>query len=221
MSPQLRSNLLIRAVRESELPDVERVVRIAFGTRMGFEDPASFAAGSSWRSRWIAEPQGIFAAFDESATMIAAVYAITWGSFGFFGPLGVLPEHQGQGVAKLLLDPVMQFFAARHVKHEALYTFSDSVQHVALYQKFGYWPRFLTALMTKQVDGAPNSVPKCERYSRLGADERAGFVRAARELTGGIYAGLDLDKEIQALDCLAVGDILFVEKDGKVQAFAV
>ncbi len=34
-------------------------------------------------------------------------------------------------------------------QHAGLFTFAHSQKHVGLYQRFGFWPRFLTALMSK------------------------------------------------------------------------
>ena len=40
------------------------------------------------------------------------------------------------------------------VRHEGLFTFAHSPEHIALYQHFGFWPRFLTAIMSKPVSQA-------------------------------------------------------------------
>ena len=47
--------------------------------------------------------------------------------------------------------PVMNCFARWGTKHTGLFTFAQSQKHVGLYQKFGFWPRFLTAIMSKPV----------------------------------------------------------------------
>ena len=38
-----------------------------------------------------------------------------------------------------------------HTKHAGLFTFAQSAKHVGLYQKFGFWPRFLTMVMSKPI----------------------------------------------------------------------
>jgi hypothetical protein len=46
-------------------------------------------------------------------------------------------------------DSTMAIFDRRGVRHTGLFTFAQSAKHVGLYQKFGYWPRYLTAIMTR------------------------------------------------------------------------
>jgi hypothetical protein len=55
-------------------------------------------------------------------------------------------------VAQLLLGRVMECFERWGTRHIVLYTFPTSLKHVGLYRKFGFWPRFLTLLMEKEVN---------------------------------------------------------------------
>ena len=43
----------------------------------------------------------------------------------------------------------MECLAGWGIRHAGLFTFAHSPKHVHLYQKFGFWPRFLTAIMSK------------------------------------------------------------------------
>jgi hypothetical protein len=45
----------------------------------------------------------------------------------------------------------MECFRTWGVQHAGLFTFAHSPKHITLYQKFGFWPRFLTAVMPKPV----------------------------------------------------------------------
>ena len=60
----------------------------------------------------------------------------------------MLLEYWDRGVAKRLLKSTMPIFERWGVRHTGLFTFGQSPKHVALYHKFGYWPRYLTAVMT-------------------------------------------------------------------------
>jgi GNAT superfamily N-acetyltransferase len=84
----------------------------------------------------------------EGGRLIESNMATRWGSFGFFGPLTVLPEYGDRGVAQRLLEATMTIFERWGLRHTGLFTFPQSAKHVGLYQKFGYWPRYLTAIMT-------------------------------------------------------------------------
>ena len=80
-------------------------------------------------------------------------FVTNWGSFGFFGPLTVFPELWDQHIAQRLLGPTMDLFHQWGVREAGLFTFAHSPKHIGLYQKFGCWPRFLTAIMSKSVSG--------------------------------------------------------------------
>jgi GNAT superfamily N-acetyltransferase len=63
----------------------------------------------------------------------------------------VRPDLWDQGIGQRLLEPSMECFRTWGVQHAGLFTFAHSPKHITLYQKFGFWPRFLTAVMPKPV----------------------------------------------------------------------
>jgi hypothetical protein len=54
-----------------------------------------------------------------------------------------------RGIATRLLQPVMDLFDEWRVRQAGLFTFAHSPKHVHLYQKFGFWPQHLTAVMER------------------------------------------------------------------------
>ena len=97
--------------------------------------------------------------FSLDGEFVGSNFATNWGSVGFFGPLTVRPDFWDRGVAKRLLEPIMDCFDRWGTKHAGLFTFSQSQKHVGLYQRFGFWPRFLTAIMSRAVE-APIREPR-------------------------------------------------------------
>src|SRR5215212_12181496 len=75
----------------------------------------------------------------------------------YFGPLTIHPEFWAIGIAKRLLESTMQLFSKWNTKHAGLFTFAQSPKHIALYQKFDFWPRFLTTIMSKNVISKKNN----------------------------------------------------------------
>ena len=92
----------------------------------------------------------------------------------------------------------MGCFANWETKHVGLFTFAHSQKHVGLYQKFGFWPRFLTAIMSKPIEQTGRHSP-WSRFSKLPKSEREASLSACRELTDAIYEGLDVGREIHAV----------------------
>ena len=122
------------------------------------------------RTRWRADPGAALAA-ELGGRLAGSNFAANWGSVGFFGPLTVAPEYWDRGVAQRLLDATMDLFEAWGTRHAGLFTFAQSAKHVGLYQKYGFWPRFLTAVMSSPV--RPDSGPAPLRLSALDEAGRA------------------------------------------------
>ena len=142
---------IVRPLQENDLPHADRIFRLAFGTFLGLPDPTQFDASADYvRTRWLADPEAAFGA-ELNGEIVGSNFATNWGSIGFFGPLTVRPDLWDRGIAKRLLTPVMDTFSRWGTKHAGLFTFAQSSKHVGLYQKFGFWPRFLTAIMSKPV----------------------------------------------------------------------
>jgi hypothetical protein len=114
----------------------------------------------------------------------------------------------------------MESFAKWGTRHAGLFTFAHSQKHVGLYQRFGFWPRFLTAIMSKPVEH-PKGGPRRTRFSEVPAGERDGVLSACRELTCAIYEGLDVGHEIRAVATQELGDTILVWDDDGLAGLAV
>jgi predicted GNAT family acetyltransferase len=170
----------------------------------------------------LAEPEGAFGAFRDGE-LVGMVYAFTWGSVAVFGPLAVKPELWGQGIAQQLLERVMQYFATKNVTHAGLATFPESTKHISLYRKFGYRPRFLTAMMARPVDqaGIQNPPEDWTTFSRLSNSDQATVLNETRDITEAIYPGLELRKEIGAVNKLGIGDTIILRGANRSKGFAI
>jgi hypothetical protein len=63
--------------------------------------------------------------------------------------LSVRPDLWDRELTQHLLAPTMELLAQWDTRLAGLFTFAHSAKHVGLYQKFGFWPRHLTAIMAK------------------------------------------------------------------------
>lgn len=210
---------VVRALTAADLPEADRIFRVAFGTFLGLPDPTRFAGDTDFvRARWRIAPEGAFAAEHDGA-LAGTVFTTCWGSVGFFGPLSVRPELWGRGIAQALLEPVMRTFARAGVTHAGLFTFAQSTKHVALYGKLGFHARFLTAVMAKPVAEEPP--PRWARMSALGAAARAQALGACRAVSETLYPGLDLGVDIAATLEVPLGDVVLLHGSDGVTGFAV
>jgi len=195
----------VRPLEEDDLDVADHVMRTAFGTIRGLPDPgAAFGDAQYVRTRFRAAPDCAWAA-EVDGEVVGSVFAARWGTFGFLGPLSVRPELWDRGIGSRLLEPVLEAFDRWALSQAGLYTFANSPKHLGLYQKAGFWPRFLTALTAKQVTGAAGA---CATFSHVPASERAGTLEALHELTDAVFPGLDLAGEVRAVDAQKIGDTL-------------
>jgi GNAT superfamily N-acetyltransferase len=210
----------VRPLQENDLTAAERICRIAFGTFLGAPDPETFWTDRDYvRGRWRASHTAGFAA-EAGGELAGSNFATNWGSIGFFGPLTVRRDLWNGGTGTRLVEAVMGSFSDWGTGHAGLFTFSHSPKHVALYQKFGFWPRFLTTIMALPVRPGIET-ERASRYSALAERDRQGCLRDCRTLSDAIYEGLDLTEEIRTVHAQQLGDTVLLSNEDRVAGFAI
>jgi len=203
----------------SELKEAERICNLAFGTFLGHPDPERFMAGHDYiRSRWNSSPGSAFAA-EAEGRLVGSNLATNWGSFSFFGPLTVDPKFWNQKIGSALMHPVLGCFEHWECRLQGLFTFAQSSKHVGLYEKFGFWPRFITKIVERPVsEGA--SQPGL-LFSTLSQALQKEALTACREVTDSVFEGLDLSGEIRSLDEQGLGEVVLIQDNRSISGFAI
>jgi GNAT superfamily N-acetyltransferase len=213
----------VRPALQTDLPEADGVIRVAFGTAAGVPSPELFFGDMGIiQNRWKARDTTILVAESEE-NIVSSVSVTRWGSFGFFGPFGVRPDLWDRGVAKTVMASVMDLLDQWGVRLSGLYTMPGSPKHIGLYQRFGFRPQFLTAVMTKSLPAPPaDETPRnIVTYSALLPEEKDGFLDECRRLTGDIFDGLDVTAEIEAVENDHLGDTVLVRNGSRLAGFAV
>lgn len=214
------TDVLVRPLAEADLDEADRIFRLAFGTFLGMPDPKRFAGDAdAVRTRWKADPTAAFGA-EVDGRLAGSNFAANWGSVGFFGPLTVAPERWGHGIGQRLLDRTMELFTRWDTRHIGLFTFAHSPKHISLYQKYGFWPRYLTAIMARPAETGRAPVGSTI-LSGIADSDLPGAIGAIAELTDSIYPGLDVGSEIDAVMTQKLGDTVLLDDAAGLQAMAV
>jgi GNAT superfamily N-acetyltransferase len=193
-------------------------MRLAFGTYLKAPNPVEVFGDADWvRTRFKADPTAAFCA-ELDGQVVGSNFATRWGSYGFFGPITVRPDLWDGGIASGLMAPVMQLFDSWGVRQAALFTFPESVKHIGLYQKFGFWPQTLNPVLVKEIGGQPAQTA-FQTFSRAACPEQV--LRHCRELTDTIYQGLDVEREIVATSSQQLGETLLLTQGDDLLGFAV
>ncbi len=151
--------------------------------------------------------------------LVGSNFVTNWGSVGFFAPLTVRPDVQERGIARALLAKTMEQFRAWDTRHVGLFTFSDGAKHIGPYQKYGFYARFLTAIMSAKA--VRQTAAEWLRFSELSQMQREEALQSCRDVAETVYPGLDLSGEIGATHAQGLGDIVLVEDTRGIAAFAV
>ncbi len=234
LDTQGRSPLIkVRRVRKGDLSKVRDVVEQAFADlferQMGTRPRQVFGGAQYVHHRWLMEPWGCFVAEEGDGKIVGAAVAVLWGTLGLVGPIAVLPNYQNQGIGQQLLTACQGFFDENKSTMQGLATYPYSARHLVLYQKFGYRPRGLVVITAKPLDrreAAQGQRPAktsltIRRFSTLEEARKKGAILKLRRIANGIFRGLDLSKEVEIADGLALGDTLVLEKGREVVGFAI
>lgn len=224
----------VRRVKKGDLSRVREVVESAFADfferQLGTRPRQVFGGAQYVHHRWLMEPWGCHVAEENEGKIVGASLAVCWGSVGLFGPVAVLTPYQNQKIAQQLIQAAQDFFAENRVSLQGVVTFPYSPKHLVLYQKFEFKPRALVAITTRSLDRreppgpvarSGRGAPEIRRFSNSEEGKKKALLGRLRALTGRIYRGLDLTKEIEIVDGLALGDTLVLQKDGTPLGFAI
>jgi len=212
-------DILVRPVKEEELEESDRLFRLAFGTMYGLTNPnETFGDRDMIASRWRGGTSVVLVAEVDRAVCGTAVVT-NWGSLGIVGRMAVHPHLWGRGVASRLFERVEDLFEQWHISQAGLVTQPNSPKHIHLYQKFGFWPRYLTAMMSRHINS--NDSLTISTFSNLGKDEQRECIDQAFQLSDSIYEGLDLSTEIRAVRDQAFGDTILLWDHDELVGFAI
>jgi len=202
------------------LPEAGTILRRAFATQFGMSPDTFWADRDFVTSRWMTDSSLAFGAWVEDR-LVGSSLGANWGSLGVFGPITTHPDTWNRGIARHLIPPVLERLQALGARQIVLFTFAESTKHITLYQKFGFWPRFLTAIVTRTVEASVTTPPPSTRYSALAGGDQAQWLDACRALTNDVRDGLDLTAEIRAAYRFGHGDSVLITQGSRVKAVAL
>jgi GNAT superfamily N-acetyltransferase len=162
-----------------------------------------------------------------------------WGSVGVVGPLAVLTNYQNQHVGQHLLRAVHGFLDENKVPLAGVVTYPNSPKHLRLFHRFGYKPKSLVAIMSRIVESpGPADAARAEGgraeggrtpkvtlavrpFSALEEAKKKAMLQRLRRITNVVCRGLDLVKEVEIVDGLALGETYLLENGKDLLGFAV
>ena len=236
------SKVQIRRVKKGDLSRIRDVIEQTFADflerQLGTRPRQAFGGAQYVHHRWLMEPWGCFVAEEDNAKIVGTALAVNWGSVGLLGPVAVLTNYQNQTIGQQLIRAVEEFFEENKVALHGTVTYPTSPKHLLLYHRFGYRPKELTSVMTRPLERTPPALrpslnaplPKgpvkppgvtVRKYSSLEESKKKATLLRLHRITNAVCRGLDLSKEIEIVDGLALGDTLVLERGKDLLGFAV
>jgi predicted N-acetyltransferase YhbS len=205
----------VRPLGEADVDAADDVFRGAFSTVLG---AGVHRDKQLVRTRFRAEHTTAIGAFVDGE-VAGSTFVTRWGSVAYFGPLSVTPKLWGQGIGTRLVVAAVDVLDQWGAGHQGLFTFAQSPQHHGFYQRFGFWPRFLTAIMSRPLTG---SEPRLGwRLSAVAPADRAPLVAGCAAVTDAVHPGLDVRGEIAAVLDQGLGDVVLIGEPDAPRGFAV
>lgn len=205
----------VRPLAATGVDAADRIVRDAFGIFLGSD---IFGDTELLRTRFRSPGVQVLGAFD-GVDLIGSTVLTHWGSVAVLGPLSVLPKRWDAGVGSRLVAASLEVFAGWGATHQGLFTFANSARHHRLYERFGFWPRFLTVIMSRPVTGAEPAHGWL--LSTMEHVTRPDILAACAAVTGAVYAGLDVGGEVESVLDQSLGDVVLVGEPDAPSGFAV
>ncbi|WP_268800437.1 GNAT family N-acetyltransferase [Pseudomonas huanghezhanensis] len=204
----------------AELAQACELVRLAFATFIEAAEPGEFWNDRDYvHNRWNA-PHSNWLKAEIDGRMVGVLCVSRWGSHAVVGPVAVHPQFWDRAIAKSLMTGCIEQLDAWGVSHAGLMTFPDSAKHIGLYQRFGFWPRSLIAILQHPVsaESGPTGVLK---YGAPGSDAQA-LKNACAAITHAIAPGLDVTGEMDAVREQKLGTtLILVDEAAQPHAFAI
>ena len=238
------SKVQVRRIAKHDLAKAREVIEHAFSDwferQLGSRPRQVFGGAQFVHHRWLMEPWGCFVAEGDGTKIVGAALAAAWGTVGVVGPVAVLTNYQNQGIGQQLLAAIDDFFDENRTVLQGVVTYPTSPKHLMLYHRLGYRPKGLSLVMSRALDRrnggpaaatpapkAPTPAPKAltpmsvRRYSTLDEAKKKAALARIHRISNGVCKGLDLGKEIEIVEGLALGDTLLLERGRDLLGFAI
>lgn len=214
-------------VTEKDIPGLNRLFADSFTDRyrrdglVGVRVP--FLNEAIWRFAIADAGSGALLWRDESDRLVAFNIAHKSGAEGWMGPLCVRPDRQLGGLGREIVMAAVDWLKAAGVTTLGLETMPRTVDNIGFYSRLGFVPGHLTLTMTADTSAyrGRRQLPGPPPLASLSNADRSIRLQQIRELVGQLAPGYDFTRELELSLDLGLGDVVTVDRDGGLAAFAL
>ncbi len=147
------------------------------------------------------EPQGCFVATLDDEP-VGTAYSHVWGSVGWVGPVEVLPQHQGSGIGKKLMESCHDHLNSKGCRVFGVETMSDNERNKKFYTGLGYRSVGVTVLAEKKLRPAAYFVDGITELNNANLSDYRGEIR---RLSSAVYPDMDCISEFRMVLAHSLG----------------
>ncbi len=215
---------IIRPMQQEDADIVREIDSIAFwnwakGVR-GEAAPQYKRTRTNVLALWEKDPGGCFVA-EEGADVVGFIFSRTWGGIGWLGTFAVLPECQGRGIGRQLIQASLAYLRQDPDRIIGLETMPESPYNIGLYLKLGFQARLPVITLQKAFQRPAEGEAGLQHWSSAEAATRVRWLSDLREATGRILPGLNYTKEITATARHDLGETLVMIDRGRAVGVSI
>ncbi|MBI4542204.1 MAG: GNAT family N-acetyltransferase [Gemmatimonadetes bacterium] len=212
-------------ITERDIPALNRLFADSFtdryrrdglvGVRVPFLNPAI------WRYAIADAGEGAMLWRDEEDRVVAFNIARNSGAEAWMGPLCVRPDRQSEGLGTEIVTAGIEWLKARRVATLGLETMPRTADNIGFYSRLGFVPGHLTLTMTIETTARGRRDGEAMPLGEEVGPARAERAAAVGRLVAQLAPGSDFGREIELTLALELGDVVTVEREGGLVAFAL
>jgi len=217
----------LRRLMPSDLPVVNHIFATTYGhAQLNGGAPATVPLLSNeWLELYLAEhPEGNFGLVNDGV-LVGFGFSHLWGTIGWLGLMGLLPDYQGLGGGRQLVSALTS-----HLERAGALTIGIDLsihpyRNICLFMKAGFEPGYLTYSLERDLTHQP--YPELHRsfavstFDAFDTEALDGSLERLREFMGRFQEGYDLSAEFRLVDQLGMGKTLILEREGRICGLAV
>lgn len=151
-----------------------------------------------------------------------------WGAFAWFGPLGVNPEYQSQGIGKKLIEHTIKILKEEYkVTTIGLNTMPESAYNVGFYIRLGFTPLKLSLNLKKEINETElKELTYCSKYKvkQIDIHDEVNYLNVKENLnilTNKIFDNFVVTSELKMIKNQDFGTVFTLEVNDEIQGVLI
>lgn len=209
---------MIRSMKFEDIEQIKEIDKLCF--------KAEAKRNSAGIEGYIEANNNASIVYELNGKVVSYNFIHLWGSFAWFGPLGVHPEYQGKGIGKALINHTIKILKEDYnVSTIGLNTMPESSYNVGFYMNIGFTPLKLTLSLKKDINGL-NFPPTLNGYSvnEVNVTSEADYLNLKKDLktlSDKAFNNFDLASELYLIKSKNFGTVFELKAGSTVHGIAI